>query len=382
MRESDFEDLYENAACAQISTTMKGLILRVNRAFLEWTGYAANDVVGEKRFSDLLTPGGRIYHETHYAPLLSMQGFAREIAVDVVAADGRRLPALVNAVVREDSDGEVVRIALFPAEDRREYERELMRARRRAEESEARGRALAQTLQASLIPPTPPQIPHLDVGAAFRPAGAGDEVGGDFYDVFEIAHGAWAVVIGDVRGKGAGAAAVTALARYTLRAAAMQAKEPHGILDLLNQAMIRQLGDTFCTVLFARVAPRDERSFEVTFSSGGHPLPVYVSGAGDAAFAGRPGTIIGVLDDPPLHDDTVVLEPEALLAFYTDGVTEGRRGGDLYGEGRLLGVLTEARSSDATEIAERLVADVVEYQGSLPRDDIAVVVLKVPGAPR
>ena len=107
--------------------------MRVNETFLRWTGYAREDLVDVKRFQDLLSPGGRIYHETHYAPLLRMQGKVREIAVDIVAADGRRLPMLVNSVLITDEAGEpqVVRTTLFDVRERQAYERELLAARDR-----------------------------------------------------------------------------------------------------------------------------------------------------------------------------------------------------------------------------------------------------------
>src|SRR4051794_39635918 len=100
--EDTAEDLYENAPCGYLATSPDGMIIRANRTFLSWTGYRRDEVVGVRRFQDLLTPGGRIYHETHYAPLLRMQGAVREIAVDVVRADRSRLPVLLNATIRTD----------------------------------------------------------------------------------------------------------------------------------------------------------------------------------------------------------------------------------------------------------------------------------------
>ena len=100
----------------------------VNQTFLDWTGYRQEDLVGVKRFPDLLTAGGRIFHETHCAPLLRMQDAVREIAGDVVRADGRRLPMLFNAVLKRDAEGEplLIRITVFDARDRRRYEHELL----------------------------------------------------------------------------------------------------------------------------------------------------------------------------------------------------------------------------------------------------------------
>jgi sigma-B regulation protein RsbU (phosphoserine phosphatase) len=204
--EDDPEDLYDNAPCGYLSCRLDGTILKVNQTFLTWTGHTREALVGERRFQELLSVGGQIYYETHYGPMLQMQGEAREIAVDIVRADGSRLPALINSVVARGDNGSptYVRTAVFDATDRRAYERELLAARRQAEESEARARVLAQTLQQSLLPPATPQIPGLDVAAVYRPAGQGGEVGGDFYDVFESREGDWIVSIGDVRGKGAG----------------------------------------------------------------------------------------------------------------------------------------------------------------------------------
>ena len=127
------EDLYENAPCGYLSTSPDGTIVRVNATFLRWTGHERDALVGRTRFQDLLPVGGRIYYETHYAPLLRMQGHVREIAVDVLAADGRRLPVLVNSVLRRDDAGEpmVVRTTVFDARERQGYERELVAARDR-----------------------------------------------------------------------------------------------------------------------------------------------------------------------------------------------------------------------------------------------------------
>ena len=131
--EESAEELLEDAPCGYLSAAPDGLLLRVNRTFLRWTGYRREDLVGVKRFQDLLSVGGRIYHETHYAPMLRMQGVVREIAVDVVCADGRRLPVVVNSVLLRDADGapRVVRTTAFDATERKSYERELLAARDR-----------------------------------------------------------------------------------------------------------------------------------------------------------------------------------------------------------------------------------------------------------
>lgn len=378
--EASVEDLYEHAPCGYLSTLPDGTVIRANATFLEMTGYQAEDVVARRRFQDLLTAGGRIYHETHYAPLLRMQDSVREIAVDIVCADGRRLPVLVNSVLKRDESGEplLVRTTVFDATDRREYERELLRARTRAEESEAKARVLAQTLQASLIPPAPPEIPGIDVGAVYRPAGRGDEVGGDFYDVFQLVGGEWAVTLGDVQGKGPGAATITALARYTVRAAAIQSPQPSSVMGLLNAALLRQGADRFCTMVYGRVAARAGGPVRVRLACGGHALPLLVGRDGGVRPAGAAGDLLGVIEGATWDDTTVELAPGEALVLFTDGISEGRRDGQFYGDGRVRSLLARHCADDAQTIARALVDDVVAFQRGLPRDDMAVVVLRAP----
>jgi len=136
--EESAEDLYENAPCGYLSALPGGLIVRVNRTFLDWTGYPREELIGRRRFQDLLTVGGRIFHETHLAPLLHMQGEVREIALEIRCADGRRLPVLVNSTLRRDGAGAplLTRTTVFNATDRKEYERELRRQRERAERAD------------------------------------------------------------------------------------------------------------------------------------------------------------------------------------------------------------------------------------------------------
>jgi PAS domain S-box-containing protein len=135
--DTDTLDLYERAPCAYLSTRPDGLIVRANQTFLGWLGRSMDDVVGRLRFQELLTIGGRMYYETHYAPLLQMQGFVNEIALEVRRADGTVCPVVASARQVRGADGAVTlnRIALFDSTDRRRYERELLVARRQAEEA-------------------------------------------------------------------------------------------------------------------------------------------------------------------------------------------------------------------------------------------------------
>ncbi|HEX5895731.1 MAG TPA: PAS domain S-box protein, partial [Thermoleophilaceae bacterium] len=157
---------------------------------------------------------------------------------------------------------------------------------------------IARTLQESLLPIELPDIPGVEAAARFRPTGEGNEVGGDFYDMFETGNRGWAVVMGDVCGKGPDAAAVTALARYTLRAAAMRERLPSRSLAVLNEALLRQRSDRrFCTVAYAYIERLDGGA-RVGVACGGHPLPLLLRADGSVEAVGAPGTLLGVVPDP------------------------------------------------------------------------------------
>jgi len=143
------EELYESAPCGYLSTLPDGTVVRANQTFLTWIGMERQELVGRKCFQDLLSIGGRIFYDTHFAPLLRMQGFVNEIAFDLTCANGRQLPVLANTVQKLDAAGRpmVHRITLFNATDRRTYERELLLARRKAEDATEQLRRLNETLE-------------------------------------------------------------------------------------------------------------------------------------------------------------------------------------------------------------------------------------------
>jgi phosphoserine phosphatase RsbU/P len=376
--EDDPEELYDNAPCGYLSTLPDGTIAKVNQTLLTWTGYARDDVLGRRRFQDLLPAGDRIFYETHFSPMLRMQGHVREIAVQLVCRDGRRLPVLVNSVLKRDPAGEpqLVRTAIFDATERRAYEDELLSARRRAEQSEAKASALARTLQATFLPPAIVSPPGLDVGGAYRPAGDGSEVGGDFYDVFETGRGTWAVVLGDVCGKGLPAAIVTSLARYTVRAEALRTPYPSAVLASLHDVLVRYHPEQFCTAVFVAL-DRTAEGARLTVSSGGHHLPIRRRADGTVDTIGVTGTILGVLDTPRLTDAVAILRPGDTVVLYTDGVTEARRDRQFYDDDRLRAAIANTDRLPAQELADRIVAEVLDFQRGDARDDIAVVVIKV-----
>jgi serine phosphatase RsbU (regulator of sigma subunit) len=241
---------------------------------------------------------------------------------------------------------------------------------------------IARTLQESLLPPELPQPPGLEVAARFRAAGEGYDVGGDFYDLFDTGSARWGAVIGDVCGKGPEAAAITALARYTLRAAAMLDDVPSRILATLNEAMLRQRDDRrFSTVLYATIdGLRDGDGTRIRFASGGHPLPIVLRAGGEAAEVGTPGTLLGIVHDPDLTNEEIELRPGDAVVLYTDGVTDAAAPEYVHAPQELAEALRNRRFESAESIAERLLEIALESSDgpAVPRDDIAILVIKVP----
>jgi PAS domain S-box-containing protein len=234
----------------------------------------------------------------------------------------------------------------------------------------------ARALQESLLPPMLPAIPGLEVASRFRAAGTGD-VGGDFYDLFEVGDGGWALVVGDVCGKGPDAAAVTALARYTIRAGAMQRSYPSHILSLLNDALLRQrTGADFCTVALGRFDVRSNGAILV-LASGGHPLPLLLSASGEVRPVGTPGALLGVLEDADLRDEAIELDPGDTVVFYTDGVTEAGAPRRILDPEALEELVASCHGLEPAALASRIERAAVQATGGELRDDIAILVARV-----
>ncbi|HWM12633.1 MAG TPA: PP2C family protein-serine/threonine phosphatase, partial [Solirubrobacteraceae bacterium] len=237
---------------------------------------------------------------------------------------------------------------------------------------------VARTLQQSLLPAELPDIPGVEVAARYLPAGT--EVGGDFYDGFATGGGDWALVIGDVCGKGVEAATMTALARYTLRAAAQYTRSPRGVLRELNEALLRHALDyRFCTVLYASITPR-ERRVSVALATGGHPLPFVLRAGGTVERAGAPGTLLGIVDDPDLTEETLELAAGDTLVLFTDGVSEASEADRRSGPRRLEALLSSHAGAGPEALAEAIERDAVAVQDGVARDDVAVLVVRVGGS--
>ena len=236
---------------------------------------------------------------------------------------------------------------------------------------------IARTLQRSILP-TLPETRGLEVGAEYLPMGEENEVGGDFYDLMEVQNSGYLAVIGDVRGKGPVAAAVTALARYTIRATALGSDSPAAVLTRLNDAMLSQLSDyQFCTVACVRLGSVNG-GLDLTVARGGHPAPLLLRNDGSVEEFGCPGKALGVFPDAGLAESSGRLESGDALVLYTDGVIEARSpDGALFGTERLVSVLGVLGGLEASSIARKIRDAALEFQEGTQHDDLAVFVLRV-----
>jgi PAS domain S-box-containing protein len=369
--EAQFEDaaeLFEDAPCGYLSTRPDGTIVRVNRTFESWTGYSRAELLGGRRFQDLLAPGARIYHETHYAPLLRMQGSVREIAVEIVRADGTRLPALVNSVLRTDDADQprIIRTTVFDATDRRRYEQELLQSQRRE-------RDIALRLQRSLLSGELPTDRRLMLDVAYQPGVGGLEVGGDWYDAFEVVDGTTlGLVVGDVVGRGIEAAATMGQLRSAVRALASTVQRPGNLLGALDGYARRHAVGRMATLIYAEL---DLPSGELRYSCAGHPPPL-ISVPGEEPqylWEGRsqPLDSFGT-SAAPRAEASYTLQPGSTLLLYTDGLVERRDRSIDDGMGELSAAL--ARLGDRQDVAGAVSR---ELRDDRHDDDVCVVAAKL-----
>lgn len=394
--EDGAEDLYENAPCGYLSTLMDGTIAKINTTLLDWLGLERDDVVGRMRFTDLLTVGGRLYHETHFGPLLRMQNEISGIALDLKQTGGGRIPVLVSSAVKHGTTGQplLIRTTVFDARDRRAYEEELLRrreaaeeARRQAEADRTRLQEALAVLQQSLLPDTLPEVPGVRTAAHYHTASP-DRLGGDFYDVFALDGKRFGFFLGDVCGKGPQAAVLTSLTRYTLRAAALHDPDPVSALTTLNKVLHERYagsGDPrYCTAVYGTLEPDpDTGRLAVHLASGGHPPVVVLRADGTADFLPTPGgLLVGILPTARFTTATTVLGPGDTLLLYTDGLTEARTGQDrtgLYGDEALLAFLTAHTGKPPHSVIEALTGLLDSFGDGLD-DDTALLAIGVPTA--
>ncbi|MEV5356057.1 SpoIIE family protein phosphatase [Streptomyces sp. NPDC086081] len=240
--------------------------------------------------------------------------------------------------------------------------------------------AISQSLQRSLLPPELPSIEGVEVEVIYRAAGEGNEVGGDFYDVFPIRDGAYGFAIGDVCGTGPNAAAVTGLARHALRLLAREGLSGPTVLERLNSAILDEgARSRFLTLLYGEMRPQEDGSAELKVVCAGHPLPLRLRQDGTVEPAAEPQPLLGVIDDLELYEETVTLDPGDVLLCVTDGVTERREGTRMLGDDGLADVLTTCTGLTAGAVAARIMRAVERFASDAPSDDMAILAMRVPG---
>jgi PAS domain S-box-containing protein len=240
--------------------------------------------------------------------------------------------------------------------------------------------AISQSLQRSLLPPELPSIEGVEVEVIYRAAGEGNEVGGDFYDVFPIRDGAYGFAIGDVCGTGPNAAAVTGLARHALRLLAREGLSGPTVLERLNSAILDEgARSRFLTLLYGEMRPQADGSAELKVVCAGHPLPLRLRQDGTVEPAAEPQPLLGVIEDLELYEQTVTLDPGDVLLCVTDGVTERREGTRMLGDDGLADVLTTCTGLTAGAVAARIMRAVERFASDAPSDDMAILAMRVPG---
>jgi sigma-B regulation protein RsbU (phosphoserine phosphatase) len=381
------------AAALDCVVTMdhRGRVIDFNPAAEATFGCTRADALGRDLAELIIPPALRAAHRQalrRYLDTGKPAIIGRRLELTAQRVDGTPFPVELT-VTRIGSD-EPPAFAGFVRDlsDRRRVEDELARllqreheARLRAERAEQAARQVADALQRSLLPPHLPAIPGVELGAAYRAGGEGMTVGGDFYDVFDLGEGRWGVAIGDVRGKGAGAASVTALVRYTIRAAAVREHGSAAVLRALNEALLREApdGGQFCTVVYAALDARPPAPPRLSLAVGGHPPPLLLDAGGGVTPVGRGGMLVGALPDPLLQDSELLLGPGDLLLLYTDGVTESRTPGGRFGTDRLAGVLARCAGLPAGAVVDRVRAAVADAPGHQVLDDVALLALRATG---
>ncbi|WP_256331281.1 MULTISPECIES: SpoIIE family protein phosphatase [unclassified Streptomyces] len=242
--------------------------------------------------------------------------------------------------------------------------------------------AISQSLQRSLLPPEQPAIPGVEVEVIYRAAGEGNEVGGDFYDIFPIRDGAYGFAIGDVCGTGPEAAAVTGLARHALRLLAREGFGGPAVLERLNAAILDEgARSRFLTLLYGELWPQADGSAVLKVVCAGHPLPLRLRQDGTVEPAAEPQPLLGVMDDLELYEQNVSLDPGDVLLCVTDGVTERREGTRMLGDDGLTDLLTTCTGLTAGAVAARVLRAVERFAVEPASDDMAILAMRIPEAP-
>lgn len=356
---------------AIVSIDMDGAITEFNPAAEAIFGVSRNDAIAQQMADILIPPSLRRRHRAGFDAYLAGRAprvLGRRVELVGLRRDGTEFPLELTIIEIKESARPGFTAFIRDLTDRREAEAAVR-------ESQARVAAVAQTLQESLLPTQAPDIAGIDVVAWFHPAGDGSEVGGDFYDMIPHSEDVFDVVVGDVCGKGAAAAAVTAMVKYSLRAVNTPDRSPSELLQAVNAVMTGQVGDRYCTVVMGRLRRLADGAFGVTMARAGHPPPLLLSSTGAVAEVGVPGHPLGLFPDPVLMDSDLVLEPGQALFLYTDGLTDARSGDDHFGDGELFDLAGRIGDRPAARIVELFGEAALAHAGGSADDDIALVAL-------
>ena len=368
----------------------EGRVVDFNPAAEATFGVSREEAIGQLVGDLIVPPDVRRHHHDAFGDYVRRREpsriLDRRLELEAVRSDGTIFP--VELTVTRLGTIEPPRFAGFIRDitDRRAAEAELNRlfereheARLRAENAERATRRIADALQRSLLPPHLPVIDGVELAATYRAGSDHAEVGGDFYDVFALAPDRWGVVVGDVRGKGPEAAAITALARYTVRTAAVRERSPEAVLRVLNDALLRDTEtEAFCTVVYGTL-DLSGADASLCLAVAGHPPPLVLHPGGSVDAPARRGALLGVLEDPPLHEVELRLAAGDLLLLYTDGLIEARTEDGRFGVEGLCSVLAGLGHADAATVVAR-VEDAAAAGGALD-DDVAVLAVRAAGGP-
>jgi serine phosphatase RsbU (regulator of sigma subunit) len=233
---------------------------------------------------------------------------------------------------------------------------------------------VARTLRRSLMPAVLPTIPGLELASYFRPMGAGEEVGGDFYDAFGDRESCW-LVVGDVCGKGAEAAALTGFLRHTTSAYAREETSPARVLEQVNEAMLDQEFDgRFATAILAHM--RFDRSrVELTLAVAGHPAALLTRADGEVSELGASGTLLGILPDPAIEEVSTTMKPGDSLSLYTDGLTEAHAPRRIVTVDEMIARLEKAPRASAQASIDALLG-LIDLDHRIA-DDIAILAARI-----
>jgi PAS domain S-box-containing protein len=352
--------LIEAAPDPLVTIGSDGKITDVNEATVAVTGRARGELIGTD-FSDYFTDpkAARKGYREVFA-----KGSVTDYPLTIRDRQGKLTDVLYNASLYKDEEGNA--LGVFAAA------RDITAVKQLEEH-----RTMVSLLQQALLD-IPEQANGVEFGHLYRSATQQAQVGGDFYDVFEAKEGRIGLLIGDVSGHGLEAARIATLVKDVIHAFAHQFRRPHSVLRETNRLLAERGMSGFVTAFLGFLDPE---SGTLTYSSAGHPPPL-LSAGGEVGRLESGGVPLGVFADARYRDNETKVEEGSLILFYTDGITEARRGDDFFGETRLAEVLGEALTCSIDELPSRLLGEVLAFSGGDLRDDVALLAVRYPGGPR